>query len=141
MLKALLTLVVIAMFTGAAIYVGWSEHPARLRLNDEAAAEQWRGSYKRAAVMQAGLAVIALLLGIWSFAKTGDDWLLIAGLLVGAAIPWTLIVMLPLNRKLNAGTGEGGTRETLVRWGQLHHVRTLLGVAGLAACLMAFLRP
>ena len=141
MLKALLTLVIISLFTGGALFAGWAEHPARLRLIDEAAAEQWRGSYKRAAVMQAGLAVIALLLGIWSFARTGDEWLLAAGLLVGAAIPWTLIVMMPLNKRLIAGTGEGGTRETLVRWGQLHHVRTLLGVAGLAACLMAFVRP
>lgn len=140
MLKALLALVVISLFTGGALFASWADHPARLRLPDDAAAEDWRASYKRAAVMQASLAAIGLLLGLWSWAKTGDLWLLAAGVLVGAAIPWTLIVMMPVNKRLKGPVGER-TRADLVRWGQLHNVRTLLGLAALAACFLAFVRP
>ena len=140
MLKALLTLVVISLFTGACLHVGWAEHPARLRQSDEAARAHWQASAPRAAKMQAGLAMLALLLGLWSFVRAGDFWLLAAGLLVGACIPWTLVVMQPLNRRLASGE-DNDVRATLVRWGRLHHVRTALGLAAIAACLAAFIRP
>ncbi|MGZ8282344.1 MAG: DUF1772 domain-containing protein [Allosphingosinicella sp.] len=140
MLKALLTLVAIALFTGAALYASLVEHPARLRLDDQGARTQWRASSPRAAPMQAGLALFALLLGLWAWWKTGDDWLLAAGLLIGAAIPYTLLVMLPINRRL--GDAEmTDLRAQLVRWGQLHLVRVGLGLAALAACLAAFVKP
>jgi len=48
------------VFSGAAIYVNLAEHPARMACGTELAATEWAPSYKRAARMQAPLAVIGL---------------------------------------------------------------------------------
>jgi hypothetical protein len=53
-----------ALFTGAAVYISFVEHPARLQCPTRHALEQWRPSYKRATMMQASLAVTGSLLGI-----------------------------------------------------------------------------
>jgi len=61
MLAGLIALMLAAIFTGAAVYVSFVEQPARMLLEPEAALAQWQPSYKRGAVMQAGLAVVAAL--------------------------------------------------------------------------------
>ena len=140
MLKALLTLIVIGLFTGGSLYVTIAEHPGRLRLDDAAAAAHLKASASRAGPLMGGLAVIGLVLGLWAGLRTGDEWLIAAAVLVGLAIPFTFIAVLPVNRRLDAGAGTDA-RVLLIRWGQLHLVRTALGVAALAACLAAFARP
>jgi hypothetical protein len=64
MLAGLVALMLAAIFTGAALYVSFVEQPARMLLETKAALAQWQPSYKRGAVMQAGLAVIAFLAGV-----------------------------------------------------------------------------
>lgn len=144
MLKVLLALVAAALFAGAALYISLAEHPARMKLADSAALAQWRPSYARAMPMQAGLALLSTVLGLWAWWKIGDDWLLAGALLIGANIPLTLVAIAPVNRRLHAGTVEDagdGTRALLGRWGRLHAVRTLLGLAAVAAFLAAFAEP
>jgi hypothetical protein len=140
MLKALLALVAIALFTGGSLYVTIAEHPGRLRLDDNAGAAHLTASARRAGPLMGGLAMIALLLGLWAGLKTGDAWLIAAAVLIGLAIPFTFAAVIPVNRRIEAGAGTA-TRVLLVRWGQLHLVRTALGIAALAACLIAFARP
>lgn len=144
MFTALLALIAAALFAGAALYVSVAEHPARMRLADAGALAQWRPSYARAAPMQAGLAFVSLLLGLWTWWKIGDIWVLVGALLIGAAIAFTLVVILPLNRQLKAHAMETAgpeTRTLLIRWGRLHAARTLLGLAAVAAYFLAFLQP
>lgn len=68
----------------------------------------------------------------------GLVWLL-AGLLLGSVVPFTLIVMWPTNKELEDpgldSTGELA-RNLLVRWGRLHGVRS--GLSLLALILMLF---
>jgi hypothetical protein len=134
-----LALLATALFTGAALYISLIEHPARLACGPSIALAQWRPSYKRATPLQASLAVLGAALALAAFiAGAGWAWL-IAGLLIGAVVPFTLLVIYPTNRRLedNAVTAtEAGP--LLVKWGRLHWVRTALGLAALL--LMVFAR-
>jgi hypothetical protein len=144
MIKALLALIAAALFAGAALYVSLAEHPARLRLDPKAALAQWKASYARAAPMQAGLAIVSLILGTWTWWKIGGDWLLAGALLVGANVPLTLVLILPITNRLKAIAADNEGEETmklLGRWGRLHALRTLLGLASVVAYLAAFVRP
>jgi uncharacterized membrane protein len=128
-----------ALFTGAAVYISLVEHPARLRCPTAHAVEQWRPSYKRATVMQASLAVIGSLLAIAAWlVGAGLIWLL-AGLVLGSVVPFTLIAMWPTNKRLEdpaLDTASELARSLLVRWGRLHAVRSALSL--LALVLMVF---
>jgi Domain of unknown function (DUF1772) len=130
-----------ALFTGAAVYISLVEHPARLQCPTAHAVEQWRPSYKRATVMQASLAVLGSLLAIAAWLTgTGLIWLL-AGLVLGSVVPFTLVVMWPTNKQLEdpgLDTTSDLARSLLVRWGRLHAVRSVLSL--LALLLMLFAR-
>ncbi|HEV2866787.1 MAG TPA: DUF1772 domain-containing protein [Allosphingosinicella sp.] len=142
MLIALFAMVTAALFAGASLYVSVAEHPARMRLDDAAALAHWKPSYARATPMQAGLALISCALGIWAWLRAEDVWLLVAALLIGANLPLTLVAIMPTNRRLQA-TESGGaeSRAMLASWGGRHALRTLLGLASVAAYLIAFLWP
>ena len=129
-----------ALFTGAAVYISLVEHPARLLCPTAHAVEQWRPSYKRATVMQASLAVAGSLLAIAAWlVGAGLTWLL-AGLVLGSVVPFTLIVMWPTNKQLEdpgLDTTSELARSLLVRWGRLHAVRSALSLLALILMLFA----
>lgn len=131
MLLGHLALVVAALFAGAAFYVNFAEQPARLATDDRAALRQWQRSYERAALMQASLAMVGFLLGLAAW-FVGRDFRLLAGaVVIVLAWPYTLLVMKPINDRLNATTAERASAESralIERWGRLHAGRTALGV-------------
>jgi hypothetical protein len=58
----------------------------------------------------------------------------LAAVSAGAAIPLTLIAIMPTNRELLATrVPDTRTRTLLIRWGRLHLIRTALGLIALAA--------
>ncbi len=120
------------LFAGAALYVTVAEHPARLECGQALAIKEFGPSYRRAAVMQAVLAVVGLLAGVVAWYQgSGVGWL-VWGLLLGALVPFTLVVIMPTNRRLldpRLDSGSDEARELLARWGRLHAVRTVVGVA------------
>ncbi len=66
-------LVVAGIFSGAAIYINIAEQPARLQLDDRALLTEWKPSYKRGFAMQAPLALVGCVAGLWAWCPFDDD--------------------------------------------------------------------
>ena len=129
-----------ALFTGAAVYITFVEHPARMQCGVELAATEFAPSYRRATVMQATCAAVGLLCSVAAWLAGASFWWLVAGVLLGSVIPFTLIVILPTNKRLLEPTLDKRSAEAeqlLSRWGRLHAVRSVL--SGLALLLFLFL--
>lgn len=142
MLAGQFALIVAAIFFGAAIYINVAEQPARLRLDDRALLTEWKPAYVRGFAMQASLAILGFLLGLLAWWQTGDwRWLLGAIVLV-ANWPYTLIAILPTNKRLMATPVEQAgpeSRKLIETWAGLHAVRTALGALATAIFLWASL--
>ena len=128
------------LFAGGALYASLVEHPARLATGPPMAVAHFRTSYPRGAKLQGGLAVLGALAagGAW-LGGAPSAWIG-AGALLGLVVPYTLLVIMPTNKRLLDRTlapDAPEARHLLGRWGALHAVRTLLGLA--AAAVMAHL--
>jgi len=133
-----------ALFAGAALYVNVAEHPARMGCDTRVALAVWAPSYARATLMQAPLAIVGLLAGCTAWWLGGGIVWLIAGLLLGAVVPITLIVIMPTNHALldrQRDPASPEIRALLVRWGRLHGVRTALSVVALVLLAWSAARP
>ena len=97
---SLVAVLAAALFAGAALYINVAEQPARLTLDTRSAAEQWAPSYRRATWMQAPLALVSLLCGIAVWLMSGNIRWLIAAILIGLVVPFTLIGIMPTNKSL-----------------------------------------
>jgi hypothetical protein len=140
MLAGQLALILAAAFAGAAFYVSFAEHPARLTLDDENLLKQFKPSYEAGRTMQASLAAISAALGLLAAWMAGDWRWIVGAVLMFANWPYTLIGIMPTNDRLKAiPESEAGpaSRALLVRWGRLHAVRTVLGLAATLAYLWA----
>jgi hypothetical protein len=135
----LVTLISSAVFAGAALLVTVAEQPARLALDDWPMLVEWRRSYDRAAPMQAGLALVTGVAGVAVWWTTASSAALVGAILILACWPFVLLVVMPVNRRLQALTPAeaGEARALVVQWGKLHAVRTVLGAAATLAFAVA----
>ena len=120
-----------ALFAGAAIYINLVEHPSRMGCSTEIAATVWAPSYERATVMQASLAILGFLAGLAAWLLGAHVMWLVASLFILAVVPVTLLVIFPTNNKLLApgrDLASPETRALLVKWGELHAIRSALSL-------------
>ena len=83
---------------------------------------------------------MGLLSSLAAWLAGASLWWLVAGVLLSSVIPFTLIVILPTNKRLLDPTLDKRSAETerlLARWGRLHAVRGVL--SGLALLLFVCL--
>ena len=132
-LVAWIAILATGLFTGGSLFCTLVEHPARLDAGSEVALRQWLPSYKRATRLQASLALVgavaALLDGVFG---TGGGTSIVSGLLLASVIPFTLLVVFPVNRQLEEPHRLGsdpGTLTLLQSWGRLQAMRTALALA------------
>jgi hypothetical protein len=120
------------LFSGAAIYVNLVEHPARMECGTEFAARVFGPSYRRAAVMQAILAMAATIAGIGAWLTSTQPAWLLGTMLMFIVVPFTLLAIRPTNKQLLDPaldrTSEKASR-LLQRWEKLHAIRSILGLA------------
>jgi len=143
MVLGILAIFCAGLFAGAAIYINAVEHPARLACGTALAVREFAPSYHRATVMQASLAVVGTLASVAAWWSSGRVTFVLGGLLLGAVVPFTLLCILPTNRRLLAPGLDPESSEAdglLRRWGRLHAVRSILGGLAFGILLVAVAR-
>jgi hypothetical protein len=137
MLVRLLALVTAAVFAGAALYISVAEQPARLLLDNQALLTEWKAAYARGFAMQAPLALVSCVLGLFAWWQTRNLAFLAGAALVIANWPWTFFAMMPTNTALMAAqNATAQTREMIQTWASLHAVRPALGILATFAYLL-----
>lgn len=122
-----------ACFAGGALYASAVEHPARMACGPPMGLAQFRTSHPRATWLQAFLGVLAFVGGLGAWLGGGSWQWLAAGLTVGGAVPYTLLLEHRTSRRLldpALPPDVPETRRLLRRWGALHLVPAVLGLAG-----------
>jgi hypothetical protein len=102
---------------------------------------EWAHSYKRGAVMQAPLAVLGFVFALTAWLAGAGLWWLIGGVLLGLVVPFTLIVIMPTNKRLLSTALDKDSDEALrllKKWNQLHAVRSALSALALVIFLLNF---
>ncbi len=140
-IPALMATLCASLFAGAAVYITLVEHPARMECGSAFAVKEFAPSYRRAAWMQASVALVGFVSAVVAWLAGGRDssWWLAAGALLGAVVPFTLVVIRPVNKQLVEPSLDPSSQaavELLNRWGRLHVVRSALGLAALIVMLV-----
>ena len=128
------------VFFGAAAYISLVEHPAGLETGSDFAVRFFAPMYRRAAIMQASLAVLGAVAALAAyFFGARRSWLL-AAVMIASVVPFTLLVVEPLNEQIKVlDPSAERAMELLTRWGRLHWVRTVASGAAFVICLVAIL--
>jgi ammonia channel protein AmtB len=135
----LLATVCAGLFAGAALYISLVQHPAWMESDVAAAAAGFPAVYRRAAIMQAGLAVVGSVSGLIAGLTTSGVIWAFGALLLGFVVPYTLIRIKPVNDRLlapDADPNAPDVPELMRHWGKLHNVRT--GTSLVAFLIFAF---
>ncbi len=138
-----LALVMSALFAGGALHVMLAEQPARLALNPEAMLGQWQASFTRAQRSAPVQAILGVVFGLGAWGMGGGPAWILGAILLGANIPYTLILIGSTNRLLQAtAPAESGpaSRALVEKWGRLHVGRTVLALAATAVFVWAALK-
>ncbi|MGI9591126.1 MAG: DUF1772 domain-containing protein [Myxococcota bacterium] len=127
------------LFSGAAIYISVVQHPASLQAGDAMAAGFLPPMYRRAAPMQGGLAIVGSLAALVAWLLGSGALWLIGALLLGFVVPFTILVIKPINDQLldpGLEPSDPKVPGLLRRWGELHHVRSASSTLALLLFLL-----
>ena len=86
------------------------------------------------------LAAIGLAASVLAWLTGAGVWWLAGGILLGSVIPFTLVVIMPVNKQLLEAILDkrsAQTRDLLSHWGKLHAVRSVLSGIALVIFLLS----
>lgn len=137
------------VFAGGAFMINASAHPARMTLDTVNCRKHWLEDFHRAKLFQGGMALLVTTTGCLVYYLDEDSdrrmlWLVGSGIMI-SVWPWTLLAMKPdINKLLKDDVietaGETWVRDHIVRWNNLHMVRTVLGASAFGIFMYAMLK-
>lgn len=133
-----------AGFTGAALYIGLVEQPARSALGTRAMIREWMISNRRGTVMLSALALASAVLAGIEFGLVGDVRWIIGALVMAASWPYAFFVITPVNVWLYAvppADSPSRARELMLDWGLLERGQVLIGLAAAGLFAWALTTP
>lgn len=131
------------LFAGAAVHINLVEYPARMQTGTGSALRVFAPSVTRATVTQVSLIVAGFLGSLAAWRSSSDARWLIGGGLLMWVIPFTVLAILPINKKLldlETANDLHLAEDLLSRWGKLHAVRSVSGLASLLRFLLLLAR-
>jgi hypothetical protein len=143
MLLEVLSTLSAALFAGAAAYINLVEHPARIECGADLALTEFGVSYRKGAVVMGSLLMLGFLSGTVAWVISFYIWWLVGAILLLTLIPYTLILIFPISKRLLDHSMERNNSvrlSLLIRWGKLHTVRTLTGITALLIFIFSLTR-
>ena len=130
-----IALICAGLFAGGAMMQTIVDHPSRIAAENEAGIAQMQLSLRAADPYMPLLAVVGGLTALWSYYVGRGPADLLAGLLLLAVVPFTWLLIIPVNSRIHAHRpGNANVIEVkghLHRWGRLHAMRSVLGTLAL----------
>ena len=115
-------------FFGAAVYISIVQHPASMQAGVEVAGRFFVPMYRLAAPMQITSALVGSIGGAILSLLIWDPLWAIGALLLVSVIPFTLLVLKPINDQLLDSSADRSDLETevlLKKWAPRHWVRSV----------------
>ena len=115
-------------FFGAAVYISMAQHPATMKAGVSFAAKFFPPMYELASRLQIALAVGGTLAGVIQWFLIRDPLWAIGAALLFFVIPFTVVVLKPINDQLldpDAQRSDSQTEDLLTQWAPRHWVRSI----------------
>lgn len=127
-----------ALFAGGVFYCSLVEHPSMVETSTKSAADHWNSMFKRAAPLQVCLVLTSTASSFAVYYLSQEKPYLYSALLLSSIIPYTIAAMMPTNHALLDPKNDresARTKELIKKWGNLHAVRSLIGLGALGLVL------
>lgn len=127
-------------FFGAAVYISMAQHPATMKAGVPFACKFFPPMYNLASRLQITLAVGGTLAGIFQWYLVRDSLWAIGAALLFFVIPFTVVVLKPINDQLldsDSKRSDAQTEDLLSQWAPRHWVRSIVSGLSFAVYLWA----
>ncbi|KAF9576704.1 hypothetical protein EC968_005477 [Mortierella alpina] len=137
----IMTISSMGIFAGTALNYNTVVMPSLRKFASSSSLAVWAEMYLLAKPIQISTVVISAIGGTTLFYKTGNTCYLGGALMMGVIVPYTLVLLYPINdtllgiRKHGQGRNDSSVEEMLIRWDMIHFGRTLLSYGAMVLTL------
>ena len=137
-------LIIMGIQFGVALTATLIVHPILVMTKKTTAIDFFKPFFDKTHIMVFILSIFVTILALIYSLFSGDLWWFATSLLLFLNIPYTMIFIMPLNRRLmneNVNPFSKQTENDLKKWGKLHLARTLLnGIIFLAFIILTIFK-